>query len=672
MMVTKKYFRYIPILFLIAFIFATYLPLIARGGIIADDWGDIAQNLVCSGFFDCYRSWFPLFSNRPLAPLPITVSTHLFGTHYSWYLILNTSIFIGSITLAGIVIRALVGNYPAIIFVAIASIPTIAMPLIVSPINQLTATLSLFYWAISLYLLLRFLHSGYFISYIVAYALLLCSLLTYEVMLPLLAFTALLPYAYKPDLTVQKFWNYCVRYFLPIAIVLFLAFIWQKVVAPQLFLSVFSRLNFDPNNIFYFTNSWLSVFYDQIPALFIKSKSLISSYFLFTLVLLYLALFFSTKKESSSNEDMPKNWSFLCVGFLCLLGSPLLFILSGAPAESWGYPARALSSTWIALAIFIAGLAAVSRKIKWPYLLTLSAFGFFNLLSFSIQRDNYIKSWQTQVVILHNAIELITINNIPPNATILGNVPRLLPEDFNQEIIFSAPWDFGAALAILTDKRVGGAAVIDTRKSEFHQLKLEDGVLTVDNWWKARLTNLWFYDFNPITKIGSLKKIDSLEALQNQLLFLGYLGDIGTSSNINLGEKINFAIDWQDRSEFIRNGWAEREAWGGIWSISKNAQLRLPLPVKPAKNLKLNVRAFVNEKKEAQKIFILVNGVPEKSIELTHFDNNEIDIPISTALSKLPFITIDFQFPDATSPKKLGIGEDDRILGIGLKSAQFF
>ena len=153
---------------------------------------------------------------------------------------------------------------------------------------------------------------------------------------------------------------------------------------------------------------------------------------------------------------------------------------------------------------------------------------------------------------------------------------------------------------------------------------------------------------------------------------MGYLGDIGTSSNINLGEKINFAIDWQDRSEFIRNGWAEREAWGGIWSNSKNAQLRLPLPIKPAKNLKLNVRAFVNEKKETQKIFILVNGVPEKSIELTHFDNNEIDIPISTALSKLPFITIDFQFPDATSPKKLGIGEDDRILGIGLKSAQFF
>ena len=193
MMVTKKYFRYIPILLLIAFIFATYLPLIARGGIIADDWGDIAQNLACSGFFDCYRSWFPLFSNRPLAPLPITTSTFLFGTHYSWYLILNTSIFIGSIIFAGLVIRALVGNYPAIIFVAIASIPTISMPLIVSPINQQTATLSLFYWALSLYLLLRFLHRGSFISYFVAYALLLCSLLTYEVMLPLLAFTALLP-----------------------------------------------------------------------------------------------------------------------------------------------------------------------------------------------------------------------------------------------------------------------------------------------------------------------------------------------------------------------------------------------------------------------------------------------------------------------------------------------
>ena len=34
-------------------------------------------------------------------------------------------------------------------------------------------------------------------------------------------------------------------------------------------------------------------------------------------------------------------------------------------------------------------------------------------------------------------------------------------------------------------------------------------------------------------------------------------------------------------------------------------------------------------------------------------------------------ITIDFELPDAASPKSLKLGDDDRKLGIGLKSATF-
>ena len=79
-------------LLLIAFFIAIYAPLIMHGGIIVDDWGDIAHNLDCNGFAHCYQTWFPLFSNRPLAPLPITVATFLFGTFFSGYLILNTAV----------------------------------------------------------------------------------------------------------------------------------------------------------------------------------------------------------------------------------------------------------------------------------------------------------------------------------------------------------------------------------------------------------------------------------------------------------------------------------------------------------------------------------------------------------------------------------------------------
>jgi hypothetical protein len=31
-----------------------YLPLILKGGIIVDDWGDLGQNLGCTEFLACY------------------------------------------------------------------------------------------------------------------------------------------------------------------------------------------------------------------------------------------------------------------------------------------------------------------------------------------------------------------------------------------------------------------------------------------------------------------------------------------------------------------------------------------------------------------------------------------------------------------------------------------
>jgi len=57
---------------LIIYLLAVYGPLVSQAGISVDDWGDIAHNLDCNSFWHCYKSWFPLFSNRPLAPLPIT------------------------------------------------------------------------------------------------------------------------------------------------------------------------------------------------------------------------------------------------------------------------------------------------------------------------------------------------------------------------------------------------------------------------------------------------------------------------------------------------------------------------------------------------------------------------------------------------------------------------
>lgn len=76
-----------------------YVPLMMYGGIIVDDWGNIGQDLYCSNLFECYLGWFPLFSNRPLAPIPIVITTMLFGLSFYAYLIFNSLVYLVAIGL---------------------------------------------------------------------------------------------------------------------------------------------------------------------------------------------------------------------------------------------------------------------------------------------------------------------------------------------------------------------------------------------------------------------------------------------------------------------------------------------------------------------------------------------------------------------------------------------
>ena len=122
---------------------------------------------------------------------------------------------------------------------------------------------------------------------------------------------------------------------------------------------------------------------------------------------------------------------------------------------------------------------------------------------------------------------------------------------------------------------------------------------------------------------------------------------------------------------FLPSGWAEStESWG-VWSAGTGATLRLQLPAAKVKELSLNVRAFVNQQAPTQMVNVSIDGSPVKSQLLNNFENNRIVIPIPDQASDKKWIEITFALPNARSPKSLGMGEDTRILGLGLISAVF-
>jgi len=138
-----------------------------------------------------------------------------------------------------------------------------------------------------------------------------------------------------------------------------------------------------------------------------------------------------------------------------------------------------------------------------------------------------------------------------------------------------------------------------------------------------------------------------------------------------IGENIEFSQKAFGRREFLLQGWAPYgEAWG-TWSDGVSASVLLPVPAGNPKIVNFTVRAFVNEKHPVQQIDAFINNVLVKHFELKNFASNLMDIPIPPAVLNDEFFTLELKIQSPASPKALGLGADDRQLGIGAISAVF-
>jgi hypothetical protein len=138
-----------------------------------------------------------------------------------------------------------------------------------------------------------------------------------------------------------------------------------------------------------------------------------------------------------------------------------------------------------------------------------------------------------------------------------------------------------------------------------------------------------------------------------------------------VGEVIGFGRDQSTKYLLnISHGWAHPEAWG-IWSDGGQAQLIIGIPQSGATSLTLSTRAFVTAKHPTQEIGMIINGEQRPNITLTKDSNNQITIPMTKADQQAGYLNIEFKFKNPAKPKDLGMGDDDRLLSIGLISAAF-
>jgi hypothetical protein len=117
------------------------------------------------------------------------------------------------------------------------------------------------------------------------------------------------------------------------------------------------------------------------------------------------------------------------------------------------------------------------------------------------------------------------------------------------------------------------------------------------------------------------------------------------------------------------SGWAFPESWG-VWAEGDRAKLVLPLPQGGAKAIKLKMKGLTGHNRLYQRVKIIVNGVNLGDFSLASSEEI-LDLQIPKIINQ-DYVMIEFLLPDHISPKDLGVGDDVRLLSVGLISATFY
>lgn len=124
------------------------------------------------------------------------------------------------------------------------------------------------------------------------------------------------------------------------------------------------------------------------------------------------------------------------------------------------------------------------------------------------------------------------------------------------------------------------------------------------------------------------------------------------------------------QSRQLLKGWAAPESWG-TWSEGTEAQIAVRAAPQSS-TIVMDVLAFVMPPNLTQRVIVSIDGVEALSTRLTQVQDNLLEIPLSAAarekLQNGQALTLQIYLPDATSPRNLGLNDDARVMGLGLKS----
>ena len=145
---------------------------------------------------------------------------------------------------------------------------------------------------------------------------------------------------------------------------------------------------------------------------------------------------------------------------------------------------------------------------------------------------------------------------------------------------------------------------------------------------------------------------------------------------LNLNERVLFN-NQGNGVDYLVGGWSAPENWG-TWSHGSSATIFLPIPPQQIDSILIEANAFVSPSHDTianQRLTVSLNGIPAADLVLSE-PSLSITEPATVFEIKMPeavkqksgdeYFELLFNFPDATSPRDVGLSEDTRELALGL------
>jgi hypothetical protein len=252
------------------------------------------------------------------------------------------------------------------------------------------------------------------------------------------------------------------------------------------------------------------------------------------------------------------------------------------------------------------------------------------------------------------------------------NVRSLMPQ--NQSEHWQVIADFAATHGLKTDAvylgRMSSKALEQARKKA--QSMLESGQYDADSLYILDDTVLTDAAKSVNSETDLLTRVDGLVVLApgwkrcSQCLSMP---DEGRQMSLLALTRPGQALTFNYTTRQLASGWSTPESWG-TWTAGQQAQIDVRVTPE-ARSIVLDVMAFVLPQHPAQRVIVSVNGEQVLTTQLVQLQDNHLDIPITAAirqhLADTDRLTIELQLPDAISPQQLGLNDDSRVLGLGLK-----